>query len=100
MESSSHEDAIQSFECALAQMQHYGGRPLLVISLVSFCRPAGNMLRSIGDRLSQVSGWKFDDLGITIRQRLCEVLVAAGREKAASEVVLETVNTFGVSPIA
>ena len=36
MERSDHEDAIQSFERAQAQMRHDEGRSLLVISLVGF----------------------------------------------------------------
>ena len=36
MECSDNERAIQSFEHARTQMRHYGGRPLLVVSLVSF----------------------------------------------------------------
>ena len=35
MERSDYKDAIQSFEHARAQMRHYDGLPLLVISLVS-----------------------------------------------------------------
>ena len=42
-----------------------------------------------------MSGWKFDNLDITIRQRLCEALYAGGRKKAARESLLEMVNTFG-----
>jgi len=41
----------------------------------------------------QVSGWKFDDLDTTIRQRLCEALYAAGRTNEAGESLLEMVNT-------
>ena len=36
MERSDYERAIQSFEHARAQMRHYEGRPLLLVSLVSF----------------------------------------------------------------
>ena len=42
-----------------------------------------------------MSGWKFDNLHITIRQRLCEALYASGRKEAARESLLELVNTFG-----
>ena len=31
----------------------------------------------------QITGWKFDDLGIKIRQQLCEALYAASRAKQA-----------------
>jgi len=44
--------------------------------------------------LGQISGWKFDDLGIIIRQRLCEALYAAGRTSRGGEVVLEMAKTF------
>ena len=40
-----------------------------------------------------MSGWKFDDLDITVRQRLCEALYAAGRIKEAGESILNIVNT-------
>ncbi|KAF8547208.1 hypothetical protein OG21DRAFT_1501672 [Imleria badia] len=72
MERSEYEDAIQSFKHAQAQMRHHGGQLLLVISLIS--------------------GWKFDDLGITVQQRLCEALYAAGRTKEAGEFLLEMLN--------
>ena len=42
-----------------------------------------------------MSGWKFENLHITIRQRLCEALYAGGRKKDAIESLLEMVNTFG-----
>ncbi|KAN0087823.1 hypothetical protein V8E55_006444 [Tylopilus felleus] len=41
-----------------------------------------------------MSGWKFGDLHIRVRQRLCEALYAAGRKMDASESLLELVNTF------
>ena len=43
--------------------------------------------------LRQISGWKFDDLDITIRRRLCEALHAAGRTNDAGESLSEIVNT-------
>jgi hypothetical protein len=39
-----------------------------------------------------MSGWKFDDLDITIRQCLCEALFAAGRRNEAGESLLEIVS--------
>ncbi|KAF8122246.1 hypothetical protein EV363DRAFT_1301321 [Boletus edulis] len=65
MERSDYESAIESFEHARAQMQHYGNQPLLMISLIF--------------------GWQFDNIDMTIRQRLCEALYAAGRTKDAVE---------------
>ena len=41
-----------------------------------------------------MSGWKFDNIHITIQQRLCEVLYVAGRRKDAAESLLEMVNSF------
>ena len=41
-----------------------------------------------------MSGWNFDNLTITIRQRLCEVLYIVGRRKDAEESLLEMVNSF------
>ena len=41
-----------------------------------------------------MSGWKFDNLHITIWQRLCEVLYVAGRRKDADKYLLEMVNSF------
>ena len=41
-----------------------------------------------------MSGWKCDNLHITVRQRLCEVLYVAGRRKDAEESLLEMVNSF------
>jgi hypothetical protein len=93
MESSDYEGAIQSFEYARARMRHYGGQPLLVVSLVSFLTGLLQCVE-ITHRLCQISGWKFDNLDIAIRQRLCEALYAAGRTKDAGESLLKLVNTF------
>ena len=41
-----------------------------------------------------MSGWKFDNLHITVRQRLCEALYAASRMKDADKSLLEMVNSF------
>ena len=40
-----------------------------------------------------MSGWKFDNIHITVRQRLCETLYAAGRRKDAAESLLEMINS-------
>ncbi|KAF8435972.1 hypothetical protein L210DRAFT_3549697, partial [Boletus edulis BED1] len=64
MECSDHDSAIQSFERAQAQKRDYLGPPLFAISLIT--------------------GWKFDNLDIKIRQRLCEALDAAGRTNDAA----------------
>ncbi|KAF8423147.1 hypothetical protein L210DRAFT_3570785 [Boletus edulis BED1] len=74
MECSDHEGALHSFERARAQIQGDVGLHLLAVSLIS--------------------GWKLDDLDITIRQRLCEALHTVGRTKDASESLLEMVNTL------
>ena len=42
-----------------------------------------------------MSGWKFENLHITVRQHLCEALYAGGRKEAARESLLELINTFG-----
>jgi len=57
-------------------MRHYGGRPLLVVSLVSF-------LIGVLQRIE-----------ITIRQRLCEALHAAGLTVDAGESLLKLVKTI------
>ena len=88
-----YEGAIQLFEHAQAQMRHYEGRSLLVISLVSFLMGVLQRIE-ITHRLRQISGWRFDNLDVTIRQRLCEALYAAGRTKDAGESLLKLVNTF------
>ncbi|KAN0087988.1 hypothetical protein V8E55_006609 [Tylopilus felleus] len=41
-----------------------------------------------------MSGWKIDNLHITVRQRLCEALYAAGHTERAGESLLEMVNSF------
>ncbi|KAF8436821.1 hypothetical protein L210DRAFT_3547707 [Boletus edulis BED1] len=65
MECGDHDGAIQSFERAQAQMRDYPGPPFSAISLIT--------------------GWKFDNLGITIGQQLCEALYAAGRTNDAAK---------------
>ena len=42
----------------------------------------------------QISGWKFDNLHIKIRQRLCEAFYKAGRMMDAGESLLKMVNTL------
>ena len=91
MKSGDYKGAIQSFEHARAQMRQYGGRPLLVVSLVSFPMCVSQHIK-IAHRLWQISGWNFDDLDITIRQRLCDSLYAVGRAKDAGETFLKIVN--------
>ena len=41
-----------------------------------------------------MSGWKFDNFHIIVRQRICEALYLAGRRKDAAESLLEMVNSF------
>ena len=45
-------------------------------------------------RFRQMSGWKFDNIHIAVRQRICEVLHIAGRRKDAEGSLLEMVNRF------
>ena len=90
-ESGDCEGAIQSFQRAVAQVQHYRGGSLLVISLVSFLT---GVLPEIAHCTRQITGWEFDNLGITIRQRMCEALYSTGRTNKAGESLLELVNTF------
>ncbi|KAF8553229.1 TPR-like protein [Imleria badia] len=73
MESGDYISAIQLFERARAQTRHHTSRALSVISLIS--------------------GWMFDDLDITVQQRLCEALYAAGHINEAGESLLNIVNT-------
>jgi len=94
MECSDYEGAIQSFERARIEMGCHTTRPLLVASLVSFLM-AISQYKEIADLLGQVSGWKFNDLSITVRQRLSEALCAAGRTSEGGEVVLEMAKAFG-----
>jgi len=91
---SNYEAAIQSFERARIEMGRHTARPLLVASLVSFLTVMAQYI-DIVCLLGQTPGWKFDGLGITIRQRLCVALYAAGRTREGSEVVLEMTKTFG-----
>ena len=93
MERSDYEGAIQSFERAQAQMRRYECRSLLVISLVNFLMGVLQRIEII-DRLLQMSGWKFDNLDMTIRQRLCEALHAAGPTKDGGESLLKLVKTL------
>ncbi|KAF8555005.1 TPR-like protein [Imleria badia] len=65
MERNNYEGAIQSFERVRCQVRQHTSRPVLMVPLIS--------------------GWKFDNLDTTIRQRLCEALCAAGRTKDAVE---------------
>ena len=42
----------------------------------------------------QISGWNFDNLTITIQQRLCEAFYIANRAKEASNGILEIVGAL------
>ena len=90
---SNYESAIQSFEHARVQMRYYGGGPLLVLSLVSTLVVVLERIET-AHRLCQISGWNFDNLHVTIRQRLCEALHAAGRMTDAGESLLNLVKTL------
>ena len=93
MENSDYEGAIQLFERARAQMPQHASRPPLLVSLVSFVTVMLRLIE-ISHLLCQISGWKFDDLNITIQRRLCEALYAAGRTNEGGESLLKMVNTF------
>ncbi|KAF8126560.1 hypothetical protein EV363DRAFT_1434140 [Boletus edulis] len=75
MKSGDYKSAIHSFELARSQMRYRVRLSFFIVSVIS--------------------GWRFDDLGITIRQRLCEALYAAGRTMDAGKSLLELVDTFG-----
>ncbi|KAF8436010.1 hypothetical protein L210DRAFT_3549851 [Boletus edulis BED1] len=75
MECGDHDGAIQSFECARVQNRDYLGPPFSAISLIT--------------------GWKFSNLDITILQRLCEALDAAGRTSDAAKCFHELKTEFG-----
>ncbi|KAF8552471.1 hypothetical protein OG21DRAFT_1443452 [Imleria badia] len=68
MESRDHESAIRSFEHARVRMRPHTSQALLAVSLMT--------------------GWKFDNFGITIRQHLCKAQYAAGHAKQAGESLL------------
>ena len=48
----------------------------------------------IAHQFGQMSGWKFDNLDVTIRLCLCEALYAVDRTRDAGESFLELVDTF------
>ena len=93
MEHNNYEGAIQSFERARASLRHHTSRLVSVVSLVSFLTAIIATYRA-SHLLRQISGWTFNDLCITIRQRLCEALFAAGRTTEGGESLLNMVNTF------
>ena len=46
-------------------------------------------------RFSQISGWKFENLGTTIQQHMCKALNTAGRAEEAVQCFHETVKALG-----
>lgn len=90
IENGEYQDAVQWFERARTRMRPHGSRALLLVSLVSslmaLLKPFMN--------LQQISGWKFDDLDLTIRQSLCEAVFAAGRIKEAGESLLIMIHAM------
>ena len=89
IENGNYISAIQSFEDAQVTLGSRKTRPPLIISLVYAILPH-NILKLI--LISQISGWTFDDLAITIQQRLCESLFVVGRTKEAGESALRMVG--------
>ncbi|KAF8124042.1 hypothetical protein EV363DRAFT_1178499 [Boletus edulis] len=75
IECSDYEGAIESFEHTRAHMQPYGSQQLLMISLII--------------------GWQFADVDMTIKQRLCDALYAAGRTKDAVESFSQMTSELG-----
>lgn len=94
MDREEYQDAIRSFERARAHLRHYQNRMPLVVSLVGSLRGLVKRIKIAHRHLCQMSGWKFNELQITVRQRLCEALYAARRTKDSSEALLEMLNTF------
>ncbi|KAF8546776.1 hypothetical protein OG21DRAFT_1527604 [Imleria badia] len=74
MEHGDYKGAIDSFERAQAQMRYYSGPGLFTISLISH--------------------WRLEDFGITLQQRICEALYAAGRTEDALEYLLNLVTAL------
>ena len=94
MECSNYEGAIRSFEREQIEMVRCTTRPFLVALLVSFLTAMAQYIEMVR-LLGQTSGWKFNDLGIVIQQRLREALYAACRTSRRGEVVLEMAKIFG-----
>ena len=92
LESRHYEGAIRSFERAQAKMRHCTSQALVMVSLVGL--PMAILHINITYDLWQVTGWKFDNLDIIIRQRLCEALYASGHAKRAGESLLEMTRLF------
>ncbi|KAF8548746.1 hypothetical protein OG21DRAFT_1489116 [Imleria badia] len=74
IENRHYEGAIRSFERAHALMRPHTNQGLSVVSLIT--------------------GWKFDDLGIRIREHLCEALYAASRAMQACEFANVSVSAY------
>ncbi|KAF8139668.1 WD40-repeat-containing domain protein [Boletus edulis] len=74
MRNRSYQDAVKSFKDARNKLQHHTSQTLSVVSLIS--------------------GWKFDELDITLQQCLCKALYAAGHTKEAGESLLTMINTI------
>ena len=94
VENRDHNNAIRSFERARAHIRPHTSAELLELSLAGFLPTIQHCTES--DRyLWQISGWKFDNLGVTIQLQLCEAHYAAGHTKRAGETVLEIAKSFG-----
>jgi hypothetical protein len=92
VENGNHDGAIRSFKRARAQLRPHTSRALSMISLVSFLVATLQRIE-IDLHRCQISGWRFEDLDMMIRQRLCEALHAAGRTDEAGESLLNIVNS-------
>ena len=93
MERGDFNGAIQLFERARDQSRSHTNETLSVVSLVSDLMAIFQCIE-IARNLEQISGWKFDELNMTVRQRLCDALHAAGRIEEAGKALLNTVNFF------
>ena len=86
MESCRYDIAIRLFERAQAQMRPHLSQAFLLVSLVSLPALILRRIESAYDHC-QITGWKFDDLGITIRRQLCEALYATSHAKLACDLI-------------
>lgn len=96
MGSGDYNSAMQSFERARAKTRHrtVTGEALSVVSLVSFLVAIYILQRiKTARNLWKISGWRFDDLEITVQRHRCEALYAAGRIKEAGDSLLDIVKT-------
>ena len=92
MDSGDYTGAIQILERARGQTRYHTSETLSSLTGKLPNRHV-SWLVNTARNLSQISGWRFDDLDTTVQQHPCDALYAAGRINEASKALINILYT-------